>query len=64
MADTPGNAEIIAEFRANDGKVGGPLPLSVFELYSCGVPLRGMGSSLAASGPAWAGSYGCSAGAG
>jgi hypothetical protein len=31
---------------------------------SCGVPLRGLGFGLAASGPAWAGSYRSSAGAG
>ena len=31
---------------------------------SCGVPLRGFGSGLAASGPVWAGSYGNSVGAG
>jgi 2-polyprenyl-6-methoxyphenol hydroxylase-like FAD-dependent oxidoreductase len=31
---------------------------------SCGVPLRGLGFGLATSGPAWAGSYRSSAGAG
>lgn len=36
----------------------------VLVALSCGVPLRGLGFGLAASGPAWAGSYGCSAGAG
>src|SRR5258707_2057506 len=30
---------------------------------SCGVPLRGLGFGLSASGPAWAGSYRCSGGA-
>jgi hypothetical protein len=41
-----------------------PLPLSVCGLYSCGVPLRGWGFGLTASGLTWVRSYGCSAGAG